>query len=95
MEGHSGGKRSEVGGKLAENLTLGGKAQRESVAPGRGHADIPLFGSKRLEIKGDDVYLRGEIMILDEIGRELWRYVCFDPLKKQPVSREGKSIQRV
>lgn len=46
MEGHSGGKRSEVGGKLAENLMLGGRAQRESVAPGRRHADIPLFGSK-------------------------------------------------
>lgn len=41
MEGHSGGKRSEVGGKLAENLMLGGKAQRESAL----HLaeDTPIF----------------------------------------------------
>lgn len=41
MEGHSGGKRSEVGGKLAENLMLGGKAQRERAL----HLaeDTPIF----------------------------------------------------
>lgn len=46
MEGHSGGKRREAGGKLAENVMLGGEAQRESVAPGRRHSDIPLFGNR-------------------------------------------------